>query len=180
MCNKCFITHSSLCKKHHLYNLDKKNNDIFTGICKEKNHLNKLDYFCITHNKLCCAACIAKIKIKGNGKHNNCDVCSIKKIKNIKKNKLEENIKYLEELSNKLEESINELKKIFEKIKITKEELKLKIKSLFTKIRNTLNNREDELLLEVDKKYDELFINEKLIKDSEELPQKIINIFGKK
>ena len=76
----------------------------------------KLDYFCKNHNILCCAACICKIKGKGIGKHKNCDVCFIKKVKNIKKNKLEENIRFLENLSITLEHSIDELKKLFEKI----------------------------------------------------------------
>ena len=44
-----------------------------------------------------------------------------------KKNKLSENIKYLEELSNSLQQTINELKNIFEKINENKKELKLKI-----------------------------------------------------
>ena len=132
-----------------------------------------LDYFCISHNQLCCAACLSKIKVKGNGKHNKCDVCTIKKIKNKKKNKLEENIKYLKELLNNLEELINKLKNIFEKINIKKEELKLSIKQIFTKIRNTLNKREDEILLEVDKKFEEISFTEKLIRESGGLPKKI-------
>ena len=54
-----------------------------------------------------------------------------------------------------------------------KEELKLKIQNIFTKIRNILNNREDELLLEVDKKFNKLYCNEEIIKQSENLPNKI-------
>jgi predicted RNase H-like nuclease (RuvC/YqgF family) len=65
---------------------------------------------------LCCAACISKIRNKGNGEHKNCKVYDISKIKNKKKNILEQNIESLEELSNKLEPSINELKTIFEKL----------------------------------------------------------------
>ena len=45
--------------------------------------------------------------------------------------------------------------------------------NIFTKLRNKLNDREDKLLLEVDKKYDELFFPEELIKKSEKLPNKI-------
>ena len=41
-----------------------------------------------------------------------------------------------------------------------KEELKEKIQKLFTKLRNVINDREDELLLEVDKKFNELYFNE--------------------
>ena len=56
-----------LLKSHLVNNLYTNNNDIFTGICKEKNHINKLEYFCKNHNQLCCAACITKIKCKGKG-----------------------------------------------------------------------------------------------------------------
>ena len=147
MCNKCEKVHSSLLKNHHLSSLDKNINDIFTGICKEKNHLMKLEYFCKTHNQLCCAACIAKIRCRGNGKHKSCKVLYINKIKNKKKNGLEKNIKHLEELSNRIQESINELKKIYESINENKENLKIKIQKIFTKIRNSLNDREEKLLL---------------------------------
>ena len=38
ICNKCENYHSSLFKNHHhLYNLNKEN-EIFTGFCKEKGH----------------------------------------------------------------------------------------------------------------------------------------------
>ena len=175
MCNKCEKNHSELFENHHQYNLDKNKsiNNIFTGYCKEKNHLGKLIYFCKNHNQLCCTACISKIKGLGNGKHNNCKICFIKKIKKAKKEKLKENIKLLEEMSKNIKESINELKKIFEKISESKKNLKIQIQKIFTKIRNSFNNREDELLLEVDKKYDELFFKEDIVKESEKLPDKI-------
>jgi len=70
----------------------------------------------------------------------------------------------LEDLSNKVENSINELKKIIEKINENKEELKLKIAKIFTQIRSVINQREDELLLEVDNQYNKLFIDDELIK----------------
>ena len=142
---------------------------------QRKDHSLKLDYFCINHNQLCCPACIAKIKYKGFGKHKDCNVCSIKKIKKKKKKILEENIKNLEELSNKIEQTINELKNMLEKINNNKEELKTKIQAMFTKMRNIINIREDELLLEVDEKFDELFFDEKIFKKSENLPQEIKN-----
>ena len=44
---------------------------------------------------------------------------------------------------------------------------------IFTKIRTVLNEREDELLLEVDKKYKALFANENIIKEGEKLPNQI-------
>jgi len=172
MCNKCENLHSQLFNKHHQYNTNKKVKvkDIFNGICKERNHFDSLAFFCNNHNQLCCAACISKIKIKGYGKHKDCEIYSIKKIKNKKKNKLNENITYLEELSKILEESINKLKKLYEKINENKEKLKINIQKIFTKIRNALNEREDKILLEVDNKFDNLFFKEELIKESEKLP----------
>ena len=172
MCTKCEKIHSGLCQKHHPYNLNNMD-EVFIGICKEKNHFLKLNYVCVTHNQLCCPACIAKIKSKGYGKHKDCNVCSIKKIKKEKKKNLEENIKILNDLSNDIEQTINELKNILEKINKNKEELKTKIQAMFTKLRNEINKREDELLLEVNKKFDELFFDENLVKKSEKMHQKI-------
>ena len=85
MCNKCENIHKKLCYNHSPYNLKENINEIFTGICKEKNHLNGLDYFCKNHNTLCCAACISKIKGKGNGQHSDCDICFIENISNEKR-----------------------------------------------------------------------------------------------
>ena len=60
-----------------------------------------------------------------------------------------------------------------DRINEEKEELKLKIQKIFTKLRNVLNERENELLLEVDKKYNEIYFNEKLVNEAEKLPNKI-------
>ena len=170
MCNKCEKIHSRLLKKHHIYSLDKDIKEIFTGLCTNNNHSLELEIYCKNHNKLCCVACISKIKIKGKGQHKNCEVYHITKIKNNKKENLEKNIKHLEEISNKLEPSIKELKNIFEKINQSKEKLKTDIQKIFTKIRTELNNREDKLYEEIDKKFDKIFFNEELIKESEKLP----------
>ena len=93
MCNKCQKTHSELFINHNTFKLDKDIDDIFTGLCKEKNHAIELVYFCKTHNKLCCGLCITKIKDDEMGKHNDCDVCKIKDIEDEKKNTLKENIR---------------------------------------------------------------------------------------
>ena len=173
MCNKCDNHHSELFQSHHQYKLDKDSKLIFTGFCKEQNHLEKLEYFCKNHNVLCCASCIAKIKKNGKGQHTDCDVCVLSDIKDEKKNKLKENIKTLEDLSKNLEESIKKLKSLSENIDKKKEEIKLKIQKVFTSIRNAINEREDSLLSEVDKKFDEIYVNENIIKQSENLPNKI-------
>ena len=145
MCNKCANFHSELFQNRITVNLNKEVNYIFTGICQEENHKDELVYFCITHNTLCCAACISRIKDKVNGKHNYCNVCSIEEIKNEKKINLKENIKNLENISIEFEQSINELKKIFEKIDNDRDALKTEIQKIFTQIRNTLNEREEKL-----------------------------------
>ena len=173
MCNKCESYHSELFQKHHQVKIDKDINLIFTGFCKEKNHLDKLEYYCKNHNKLCCASCIAKIKKNGKGEHHDCDIYIINDIKEEKKNNLKNNINLLEELLNTLKESHNKIKIIFDKLNNDKEELKLNIQKIFTKFRNALNNREDMLLLEVDKNFDEIFLDQNIIKQNENLPKKI-------
>ena len=172
MCNKCEKTHSSFLKKHHPYNINKEE-DIFTGFCKENNHQLKLEYFCKNHNQLCCSICLCKLNKKGEGQHKDCDVCYIEEIKDEKKNKLKENIKCSENLEKQLIESMESMKKIFEDIEKDKENLKLEVSNIFTKIRNIINEREDELLSEIDNQYNTKFINEDIIKKREKLPKQI-------
>ena len=167
MCRICHKHHSELFDNHDVKILESNENvdvnKIFTGFCKEENHSDNLDYFCKNHNKLCCAACISKIKSKGNGQHTDCDVCNVDEIKEEKEKILKENIKLLEDLSNQFEKMIEELKANFEKV--TRETLKKNIEETFTHIKNAINEREKEVLSEVDKiineKNDDLFSNEK-------------------
>ena len=174
MCKECEIYHSKLFEDHQSFILNANIKEINYQFCEEEaHHNNKLNYFCKTHNKLCCSACITKIKRKEDGKHSDCDVCCIEDIKEEKKNKLLENINFLEELSNKFNKSFNDINKICERINKTREKLKYEIQLIFIKLRNTLNNREDELLLNVDKEYDNLFFKGDIIKDIEKLPDKI-------
>ena len=126
MCNKCENHHSSLFKNHHLYNINKED-EIFTGFCKESNHRDALKFFCKNHNILCCSSCLCKLQKDGFGLHKDCDVCFIEDIKKEKEEKIKSNIKYLEDLSNSLKDSIDNLKLLFEKIIKNKEELKLEI-----------------------------------------------------
>ena len=173
MCNKCEKVHSGLLKNHHIYQLNKDINEIFTGLCTKRKHSMILEYYCKTHNKLCCAACISKIRNKGNGEHKDCEIYLLTKIKNNKKENLEKNMKNLQELSNELEPSIKELKNIYEKINVEKEEIKSKIQKFFTKIRNKINEREDEMLLEIDDYFEDLYFKENIIKLCKNLPNQI-------
>ena len=138
MCNKCLNLHNELFDNHTKYDINKHINDIFTGICQEDNHNSPLVFFCKTHDQLCCAACIVKIKGK-EGKHNECNICAIEDIKDEKKLKLNEMTKYLEDVSKTIDNSLNELKKSFQIIFNSKEKLKLNISNIFTKIRNIIN-----------------------------------------
>ena len=45
MCNKCEKLHSELPFNHSPIKIDKKDNqEFFTGLCLEKNHLNELNF----------------------------------------------------------------------------------------------------------------------------------------
>ena len=175
MCNECQKYHSKLFQNHYLFKLEKDldTTEFFTGLCKEENHLIELKYFCKTHNILCCAECITQLKTKYIGKHSNCEICTINDIENEKKNKLKENIKYLEQMLINIEQTLNEIKIMKENINKNKEELKTNIQKIFTKLRTALNNREDKLLLEVDTKFNEIYYNEDIIKESKNLSNKI-------
>jgi len=81
----------------------------------------------------------------------------------------------LEKLSLVINSSINELKEIIGKINEKSEEVKIKIQKTFTEIRNELNKREDELLLEVDNYYAIIFFdeNKNILEEKDKLPNKI-------
>jgi hypothetical protein len=173
MCSKCEQFHSKLLSAHQTMNLDKEDGEIFTGICKEPNHGNKLEFFCKNHNTLCCVSCTSKIGKKGLGLHKDCDVCFLEDIKEEKKEKFKSNTKYLEEISNTLKESIDNLIKTNEKIAKDREDIHLKIEKTFSKIRSKVNNREEEILAEVNGLFDKMYIDEKNLKKWDELPNAI-------
>ena len=68
---------------------------------------------------------------------------------------------------------IIELKKIYETINEDKEKLKMGLQTVFTKIRNFVNNAEDKLFLELEQKFDDTFFKDELIKKSEKIPIEI-------
>ena len=68
---------------------------------------------------------------------------------------------------------MKEIMETFQKIEKEKDDLKLKIQNIFTKIRNALNEREEELLSEVDNIYNNKYLSEDIIKKVEKLPKQI-------
>ena len=174
LCNKCQNNfHSKIFANHPIKNLTDEKKDNFIDLCNEHNHLSKFEYFCKTHNKLCCVKCIAKIKDENNGQHKDCDIISLKEIKTEKEKKFKENYVKLEEISKNLENTINHFKILIEQINKDKEYLILGIQKVFTKIRTALNEREDELISKVKEIYKESFFDEEIVKESEKLPLKV-------
>ena len=173
LCKECESFHSNFCKDHQIYNIDAKDNEIFNEFCKENDHFIKLEYFCRTHNILCCARCITKIKNEKNGKHTDCNICNIEDIVEEKRSKFNENIETLKQLSDTIDESINEMKNIIDNFGEKKNEIKMKIQQSFIKIRTELNNKEDQLLSELDNFFDNTFFKEDIMEEIEKLPDKI-------
>ena len=68
---------------------------------------------------------------------------------------------------------MNKLKEIFEQKNKDKEELKLKIQTIFNKLRNALKEKEVKLLLGVEEYYNNIYLKEDIIKESENLSNKI-------
>ena len=145
LCNKCQKMHSDFYENHSLINLDKDLNNYFIDECTKENHDKiKLKFFCKKHNILCCAYCVGKINEFGFGEHYYCDFAHINDIKGEKKSRLKENIDKLQELSKNIDIIINELKNINENVNKDKDELKMNIQKIFTKIKSSLNQKEDE------------------------------------
>ena len=180
MCVNCDSIHSNLCPNHSIYSLNNINSDIFTSFCPiEKHHQIELDYFCKTHNQLCCAACIAKIKDNENGQHRDCEVYSLQKIKEEKKVELNNNIKFLENLGKKYNNKFEDVKEIYQDNLKEKEELKLYIQNTFDEIKNILDLREKQLLLEIDTQFNDIFSNKENLEQCEQLPEKISSCLNK-
>ena len=123
----------------------------FSGFCEINEHNAELQYFCKTHNKLCCAKCVTEAKFQNSS----CVFVSNEEIRGEKNKILKENIQLLEFLKKKSFKKPKEtLEIISNKIKEEKEKLKLKINNVMKAIKKLLREREKELLLEVEKYYE--------------------------
>jgi len=179
MCNRCQNLHLQLFPEHPKIILEKNQEEIFTGICTEKGHQNKLSFFCKTHNQLCCAACISKIQNKEFGQHSNCETCEIEEIKEEKFELFEENVQYLEKILKTFEDSIKELEELYKTIQGNKEQLKINVQKIFCEIKVAIDKRQDEILLDIENKFKESYFDEDLIIKSKKLPKKIKNTLEK-
>ena len=70
----------------------------------------------------------------------------------------------MEDLYSSFEQAISQLNEKIEVIEINKEKLKQEIQNIFTKIRNTINEREDQLLLDVDNKFEKFYSEQNMLK----------------
>ena len=131
--------------------------------------------FCKKHNKVY----YIKSEDENDDDHFNCDSCPIENIQEEKRNKLKENIKSLENLLKDTENLSNKFQNVIEEINEKKEVVKVQIQRIFTKIRTNLNDREEQLLSEVDLTFEDLYLNKDLIKETEKFPNKIKKIVEK-
>ena len=173
LCDTCSTSHYDTNPKHNLFSVDKDLKLNFTGFCTEPNHPNKLEYYCSTHNHLICAACLCKIKEKGDGQHLECKAYHIGEIKKEKKKKLNGNIKLLKKYSLNMKKITEDIINIFERINPIKEKIIMNIKNIFNNFRLLLEKREKELLNEVDKIYNKNFFDKNDIKNCDKLAIKI-------
>ena len=177
-CDECQNFHSKIFSNHDIIFLnEEEDEDIFTGICYEHDHLNKLEYFCKTHNKLCCAKCITKIKDENNGQHKECDINSLKETKIEKEKKFKENYDNFEEIKKSLGDISDKINIFQEKNNKRKEDLILEIKKEFEILKSALNERENQLLAEVDDLFKKSSFEEEIIEENEKLPLKIKKSF---
>ena len=175
-CNQCQSFHSDIFQNHITQKISNMNKKIFTGVCPDKNHINILEYYCKSHNQLCCVACIGKIKDEKNGKHNDCEIFKLKDIKPQKEKKFKEDYNKLKDIYNSLEPKINLFNSLKDETNMNKnkEELIKEIQKTFTNLRFALNKREEQLLSEVEEMFKNIYDDdENIIKEIETLSEKI-------
>ena len=91
------------------------------------------------------------------------------------------NILYCATCKSKIrKDRIDTFKTLYERIGNNKEELKIKIQDIFTRLRNDLNNRDEEILQEVETYFNDIYCNESLLKEIMDLPNKIQLSFEKR
>ena len=175
-CEDCLKLHNKLYKKHKPKALEDK--IIFKGMCNEYQHNEKYEYFCRTHNKLCCSKCTTKIKDETHGEHSNCEVCKLVDILSEKEKIFEENRAKINKKKYKL---VNESIANFEKYRgnkvETKKSIKAQIEKAFQNYEKALAERKNQLLSNVDEIY-KSFKLEEYDKKITKLTNKLSDISG--
>jgi len=169
MCEECNEAHLDICKIHHYQQIGKSSNDK----CKDAQNIKEIIFFCKTHDRLCNTKCNAHPKNGINGQKFDCEIFLLNNIEEEKRKILKENIKLLEYELKYIDDISKKLKKLTDIIFNKKEDIKIIIQKIFTKIRNAINDKEEELFAEVDEYFDELFFQKEIVKEGEKLPKKI-------
>ena len=169
MCEECNETHLDICKLHNYHQLDK----ISTDKCKNAKHISEINFFCKAHNRLCNTKCNSNPKNDLNGQEFNCEIFLLNNIEEEKRNKLKDNVKHLENELKYIDNITNKLKKLTDTIFDKKEGIKIAIQKIFTKIRNAVNDKEEELFVVVDEYFNDIFFQKEIVKEGEKLPKKI-------
>ena len=148
---------------------------------KKHEEINATSY-CTECEKFMCKKCELFHSEFFDSKHDSFLISSnnfrnINNLKDKEENKIdqkiiEENIKYLKEFSEDLNKFNNKLKNDLKIIDKKKDDFQIIIQKIFTKIRNELNEVEDEYFMEFENKYENLNLNKK-IKENEILLNKI-------
>lgn len=179
MCKTCASFHNNMFSSHNPTPIEPSRPEEsleFSGLCPlPKHHYAPFDYYCLSHQELCCSACISKINTIGHGNHKDCEVILLREIENKKKNELPNNINELKNLQKKIEELIDEINKLKIEVNNNKEEVKKEVQRIFEEIRAAVNQRENEILDEIDKKFEKALeiTKDKEIVNNEKLPSKI-------
>lgn len=82
-------------------------------------------------------------------------------------------MKNLKNISSNFEEILKGLKNIIDNVNEEKDKIKLNIQKSFTKLRNALNKREDELLISIDNIYENINTKEIVSREGEKLLNKL-------
>ena len=169
MCEECNEKHLGICKLHNYHQLDKISNDK----CKNAKHISEINFFCKSHNRLCNTKCNIYPKNNIYGQESICEIFLLNNIEEEQRNKLKENVKQLEYELKYIDDITKKLKKLTDTIFDKKEGIKIVIQKIFTKIRNAVNDKEEELFAEVDEYFNDLFFQKEIVKEGEKLPKKI-------
>ena len=131
--------------------------------------------FCKTHNRIY----YIDSEEENDEYHIDCDTCLIKNIEEEKRKLLKEHIRTLEYLLKESKYLSEKFHEVIDEIYEKKEEVKLQLQKVFTRLRNAINDREDQILLEIDQTFEDLYLNKDIIDENRKFPNKINKLLEK-